>query len=240
MQPTAARAMMGAAAADAQRQVDKNRTMHLAVILGAFAAMSIWSAHSTIGGQESRAQRRSLDCERSFLASDDAKALVARFGASAVATGEIDLGEGFYETGTVLFGDTPEWRVEILWHDAAAQAKPKFVRVRAQSSRWHTPEGLTPGLDLHAVERLNSKPFRMTGFGTDYEGTLLSWAHGRLGPSAGVPCSVGVRLRPDDSVEYKHWYRQVIGAREFSSGHPAMQYLNPRVYEMWLDFRQAS
>lgn len=209
-------------------------------IISLVVAWSSWLAQSADDGRQPVVQRPAFECERSFLAADDSKALSVRFGASAVVIGEIYLGEGFYETGTVLFGDAPESRVEILWHDATAQARPKFVRVQGQRSQWRTPEGVTPGLDLKTLERLNVKPFRMSGFGTDYEGTLLSWSGGRLGPSAVSGCSVRVRLRPDDSVDYRHWYRQVIGAREFSSGHPAMQYLNPRVYEMWLDFRQAS
>ena len=214
--------------------------MQSAIIVGSVVALSIWLVPTSHGATESMAQRRSFDCERSFLPGDDSKALATRFGASALATDEIYLGEGFYETGTVLFGSSPESRVEILWHDTSAQVGLKFVRVQSQRSQWQTPAGLTPGLDLQALERMNAKPFRMSGFGTDYEGTLLSWSGGRLAPPHASACLVRVRLRPDDSVEYKHWYRQVIGGREFSSGHPAMQYLNPRVYEMWLEFRQAS
>lgn len=32
------------------------------------------------------------------------------------------------------------------------------------------------------------------------------------------------------------WYRQVLGDKEFSSGHPSMQALNPIVYEVFLDY----
>lgn len=211
--------------------------MHFAAIVGSVAALTLCAAHASQGGRESNAQRHPFECESSFRPGDDLKAILARFGSSSVATGEIYLGEGFSETGTVLFGDSPENRVEILWRDVDAQSGPKSVRVRGESSRWQTPGGLTLGLTLHAVERLNAKPFRLTGFGTDYEGTQLSWSGGRLGPSSASACAVRVRLRPDDSGDDKPWYRQVIGDREFSSGHPAMQYLNPRVYEMWLDFR---
>lgn len=213
--------------------------MQAAADIGCAVAVSTWLAH-TPDGTRDRVQRRSFECERSFVADDDSKTLVARFGPAAVATAEIYLGEGFYETGTVLFGDAADSRIEILWHDAVAQTRPKFVRVQSQRSQWQTPAGVTPGVDLRTLETLNTRPFRMSGFGTDYGGTLLSWSRGRLGPPAASACSLRVRLRPDDSVDYRHWYRQVIGAREFSSGHPAMQYLNPRVYEMWLDFRQAS
>jgi len=34
------------------------------------------------------------------------------------------------------------------------------------------------------------------------------------------------------------FYNQVIGDREFSSGHPAMQALNPFVYEIWLEYQE--
>jgi hypothetical protein len=41
-----------------------------------------------------------------------------------------------------------------------------------------------------------------------------------------------MRLRPDASAIGAPEYRQVVGDRVFSSGHPAMQALNPRVYQI--------
>ena len=51
---------------------------------------------------------------------------------------------------------------------------------------------------------------------------------------------VRARLRPDpgkDDAERTRWLKQVTGDREFPSTHAAMQALNPRVYEIWLEFK---
>jgi len=53
-----------------------------------------------------------------------------------------------------------------------------------------------------------------------------------------MPCTIRARLRPEgvQDAERQISYRQVLGDREFSSGHPAMQTLDPSVYEVWLDY----
>ena len=43
---------------------------------------------------------------------------------------------------------------------------------------------------------------------------------------------VVMRLRPGANATGSPEYRQVLGDHVFSSGHPAMQALNPRVYQM--------
>lgn len=219
-----------------QRDVDMRprliRPLFQLVLSGLFFALAAASGAAQVDGLPS------FDCERSFVADDNADTLARRFSAEAVTAAEIYLGEGFYETGTVMFGSTPARRVEILWHDVTAKARPKVVRVQGERSEWRTPSGVTVGLGLRTLEQLNGRPFRMTGFGTDYEGTQLSWSGGRLDRRPGSACAIRARLRPDDSVNCGALYGQVIGAREFSSGHQAMQCLNPDVYEMWLDFRK--
>lgn len=180
-----------------------------------------------------------LDCDSTFRATDDAGSLAGRFGAAAVAKGDIHLGEGFSEVGTILFGESERDRVEILWKDVRGQREPRSVRIRGQKSHWRTPTGVSLGDDLRRIERLNGRPVRLAGFGWDYSGTQLSWAGGRLEGSPSGSCSIRVRMRPGQTNDTQDWYRQVVGDREFSSGHDAMQALNPRVYEVWLAFAKA-
>jgi len=41
---------------------------------------------------------------------------------------------------------------------------------------------------------------------------------------------------PDEATHATREYQAILGDRYFSSGHPAMQKLNPRVYEMIVFF----
>jgi len=52
----------------------------------------------------------------------------------------------------------------------------------------------------------------------------------RLGAMRGR--QITLRLRPGGDALALLEYRQVIGDRIYSSGHPAMQVLNPRVHQM--------
>jgi hypothetical protein len=90
------------------------------------------------------------------------------------------------------------------------------------------------------LETLTAGPFRLLGFGTDVSGTVMSWPEGHLVAQDSADCRVRVRLVvPRDNTEdgRSTLFRQLIGEREFSSGHPAMQALNPSVYELFLHYR---
>ena len=183
-------------------------------------------------------QSRLLECTSVFGKDASAASLSERFGAANVRSAEIYLGEGFYESGTVLFANSVEDRVEILWKNIQEQRMPKIVRISGARSHWRTTTGLTLGVDLLRIEKLNRRPFRLLGFAWDYSGTVMSWSGGSIGSPPAMPCTIRARLRPEgvQDAERQISYRQVLGDREFSSGHPAMQALNPSVYEVWLDY----
>jgi hypothetical protein len=71
---------------------------------------------------------RVLDCKSAFRSTDDVAALEQRDGAKAVTKSDIYLGEGFYEVGTILFGESVHDRVEIPWRDKSALRQPWTVR----------------------------------------------------------------------------------------------------------------
>src|SRR5262245_17641485 len=82
-------------------------------------------------------------CERAFTPDATAESLAAQFGTDNFSAPSIDVGEGFHESGSVLFADDPLSRVEILWKDALKQESPRTVRVRGSESRWHTVHGFS-------------------------------------------------------------------------------------------------
>ncbi len=129
--------------------------------------------------------------------------------------------------------------MEILWSKATQEKKVRSVRIRGEKSNWITPLGLSLGTDLRAIQVVNAKPFELSGFGWDYSGTVTSWVGGRLESEPSPGCTVRVRVNPvgvDGTNKRAAFYEQVLGDRLFKSSHPAMQELNPIVYDIWLEY----
>jgi hypothetical protein len=204
---------------------------HAAV--GAFVTLGLFAFASGA----SPADTRLLDCAV-FPADLTAERLRARFGRTSVVDGPVEVGEGASEPGTIVFPDSADSKVEVVWWDAANRSRPQLVTVRAKTSRWHTREGLRLGLNLRQVERINRRPFRISGFDWDYGGTATSWSGGALGRAYGQGCRMTARFSPANDSERPPIGRQVIGDKLFSSGHPAMQALNPVIYELFLQYEQ--
>ena len=160
------------------------------------------------------------------------------FGVENVEAIDVELGEGFSEPGTAVFPDDAARRIEIAWTDSSRSA-PKEVRITGEASSWRTSEGISLGSTLKEIERINGYPFRLAGFAFDYGGTITGCGRGRLamlgcndGSGVRLERQVVLRLSPGNEARALPEYGQVIGDREFSSGHPAMQALDPSVYQM--------
>jgi hypothetical protein len=198
---------------------------------------------SSVGAAQVPTRDRSLPFScATFSADVSAADLRERFGEEHVQTARVPWGgaEGDYNEGTVLFGKDPNTRLEIFWRDTPGKRNPEWVSVRGDRSRWRTPAGVTLGTHLRMLQTLNAGPFRLLGFGTDVSGTVMSWSNGRLAAQDSAECRVRLRLglaRESTRDGRSPLFRQLIGEREFSSGHPAMQSLNPSVYELFLQYR---
>jgi len=178
-----------------------------------------------------------------FSTDTSAASLIERFGAANVKTAQVPFGgaEGDFSEGTVLFGSSPDARLEVYWRDSPNKREPEWVSVRGKQSRWRSPAGITLGASLRDIERLNRKPFLLLGFGDEGSGTVMQWSGGRLDAQDTPNCRVWIRVTPD----YKHvtgaqsqLINQLKRAPEFSSAHPAMQELNPTVSEMVLTYKR--
>lgn len=188
-----------------------------------------------IVGQEAAASR-TFGCAGPFTPELTEERLIEIYGAANVRAGEVYVGEGFSEPGATVFPDSPRDRIEIVWSDGEKRARPRFVRVKSNDSRWRTADLITIGSDLKSIERVNGRPFRLFGFGWDNSGSVASWAGGRLERGETAGCRIRMALQPPGEDAWPAIWQQVVGAREFSSGHPAMQQLNPRVHQLVLGF----
>ena len=161
------------------------------------------------------------------------------YGDKNVVSHDVGIGEGETEPGTELFPADPLRRLDILWKDPVEKRGPKSVRISGAKSLWQTAHSISLGTTLKRLEQLNKRPFRLAGFGFDYSGTVLSWSGGalenELGQEANRAGRVILRLNCSPHQSQQPEYQSLQGDRLFSSGHPALQKLNPTVYEViWL------
>ncbi|MHC4756510.1 MAG: SecDF P1 head subdomain-containing protein, partial [Planctomycetota bacterium] len=160
------------------------------------------------------------------------------YGTENVENANIPIGEGDYEPGTVLFPKDPTKKVEILWEDIEKRSQPKTVLIKGVKSEWQIFNGITLGTKLNELQRINGKPFVLTGFGWDYEGTVISWEKGNLKDQLGdlgLPDNRKVILRlveSNASIVSAKEYQSVLGDKPFSSSHPVMRKLNPGIYQI--------
>jgi hypothetical protein len=163
--------------------------------------------------------------------------LIARHGRENVIHALVFGSDDGPQDGTVLFPRSEDARLEIVWWNQEARTAPMWIK--AVGSRWTTASGVTVGADLVTVERANGRPFRLAGFQTEAQGVVKSWGKGRLDQPAGPgDCLVRIHFQPRyDGTEDFALVRQVRSGREYSSGHPALQKLNPRVVTIWLTHR---
>jgi hypothetical protein len=157
------------------------------------------------------------------------------YGDENVAETEVNIGEGETETGTVLFDKDPERRIQILWSDPQAKSNPAGIQIDEPRNRWKTAEGITIGTSLRELEKINGRPFTLTGFGWDYSGTVVDWNDGALKKLEGPWGSIILRLYPEIALS-NEWPSDVIGDRDIPSSLASMQKLDPQVYQIVIEY----
>ncbi len=153
------------------------------------------------------------------------------YGEENIKVTKIEVGEGFEKPGVIVYPNSSEKRLEIIWDK---RQKPEVVVLRGEKTIWHTAEGITLGTSLKELEKLNRGKFTLMGFGWDYEGAVVSWEHGLIEEKYNKKPRflLGIMLAPkthnyDSSVECDG---------KFSSQHPVMQKLNPEIYAIRIKF----
>jgi hypothetical protein len=180
--------------------------------------------------------------EKGSISTQTTRSELARvYGARNVVDQDIEVGEGETQPGTVLFPKDASRKIEILWDDPEKKTAPSILTIRGKASRWKAVHGISLGSSLKDLERLNSQPFHLSGFGWDYSGTVMSWDNGSLAAELdGGHGRVILRLDSNVPEAVDEDVSQVVGDRDFSSHHPVMQKLNPRVYEVVWVFPSSS
>jgi hypothetical protein len=179
-----------------------------------------------------------IDCTKNsrITRATTASDVIKMFGGSNTINGQIQVGEGKTDPGTIVFPGNPKKRLEITWGKRTKQ-QPMIVRIASEDSVWHTFGGIGTGMSLKEIEKINGKPFALTGFGWDYDGAVTSWQKGKIGRSENG-CRILLRFRPSqsDALQKKQALKQVQGDHAFLSSQPAMRAVNPRVFRMAIAF----
>src|SRR4051794_443024 len=156
-----------------------------------------------------------------------------RYGPTAVDSARIELGEGETTPGTVLYTSDSLRRAEIVWKDTLSRRRPARVILRGSQSKWRVGQGISLGTSLKELEGLNGRPFVLAGFGWDYAGVITDWKGGALDSTL---AGIKLYLDPGSAQQQSAAYSQVLGDRDYSSDLPAMQQLNPKVAQIFVDF----
>lgn len=164
-----------------------------------------------------------------------ADALKKAFGAANVKAQPVYVGEGSSEPGFLICGGQAGKTLEVLPMDLQGQ-KTLLVYIReGGKSLYRTREGVTLGMTLRQLEKLNGRPFELSGFSWDYGGTVTSWKGGKLAKALD-----GVTVRFDEPATdalTEAERNTIVGDAPHLSSLPAMQKANPRVASLIVDLR---
>ena len=176
---------------------------------------------------------QTVACNGSFAKDSSHEKLATAFGAKNVAWDDVEGPGGVKLKASVLFPSDPRRRLEVVWTKPETRTDIRVIAINGQST-WTAPKGLKLGMTLAAVEKLNGKPFRLTGFDKDTGGTVQSWDGGALAELPGG-CKVALRFEPNPKIS-PEVRNDVAVSREFESSDTAMKKAVPKVVEILIGY----
>ena len=175
---------------------------------------------------------RVIACSGVFAKDSSHLKLATRFDSRNVAFTEVDGPEGSRLMASVLFPKDPKRRLEVLWQNEASRSDTHLIVINGQST-WTAPKGLRLGLALPALEKLNGKPFRLSGFDQPNGGSAIDWDGGALDRLPGG-CRLGIRLVPD--AKATEAVRNDVMGKDFASNDPKMRAAKPIIAEIIIGY----
>jgi hypothetical protein len=107
--------------------------------------------------------------------------LINRFGAANVKSDWVTGGDE-PAAGTVVFRDNPDRPFSMPGTTMPAKRETSWIEVESEGTRWRTPNAITVGMSLTALERANGRPFRMAEFSTEAQGPPVRESLSSSGP----------------------------------------------------------
>jgi hypothetical protein len=180
------------------------------------------------------AATRVIKCEGSFGRNASHASLVKAFGNNNVVYREIEGVQDKKTKASILYPADPKARLEFIWQDERARRRPGLIRAKDQSA-WAAANGIRIGTALADVEKMNGKPFKLSGFDWDYGGRVTDWRGGALAKPQPGGCTLGIEfVHPEDAPEEN--LTKVSGDREILSDHADMRAVEPYVAVMTFSY----
>jgi hypothetical protein len=137
--------------------------------------------------------------------------------------------QGAQVGATVLFPKDPRRRLEVWWQNPNRTGT--YLIDIAGKSIWSGPKGLKLGLTLEQLQKLNKKPFKLSGFDGNDIASVADWDGGELATLPG-DCKAGVSLHANAKTA-----QTALPAKDqYSSEDPAMRALKPTVSEILIGY----
>ena len=175
---------------------------------------------------------RTIACSGVFSKDSSHLKLATHYDSRNVAFTEVDGPEGSKLMASVLFPTDPKRRLEVLWQNEASRSDTHLIVINGQST-WSAPKGLRLGMALPALEKLNGKPFKLSGFDQPNGGSVTDWQEGALDKLPGG-CRVGVRLVAD--AKAPEAARNELMGKEFLSSDPKLRAVKPIIAEILIGY----
>jgi hypothetical protein len=167
-------------------------------------------------------------CAGAFAKTSNHLKLMQAFQPKNVEYGEVAGAGGSKLNATILFPKDPKSHLEVLWENEAARSDTSLIVITGQS-QWTGPKGLRLGLALAALEKLNGKPFKLSGFDQADGSAVIDWQGGALASLPGG-CKVGIKLAPDKKAAAAAL--AAAAGKEFLSNDAKILAVKPTVAEI--------
>ena len=176
---------------------------------------------------------RTVACSGTFSQKSSHIALATRYGPQNLTFAEVDGPDGTKLMASVLYPSDPKRRLEVLWQNEAGRSGTSLMAINGQST-WTAPKGLRLGMPLAALEKLNGKPFRLTGLDKDNVSSVLDWQDGALAKLPGG-CKIGLRLKPDPKAPAEA-RAELAGDKQFLSNDASVKAIKPMIAEILVGY----
>ena len=173
-------------------------------------------------------------CSGAFAKDSSHVKLAQMVGAANIEYGQVSGASGSALNASILYGKDPKRRLEVLWQNEAARSDTSLIVITGQS-QWHGPKGLRLGLALAALEKLNGKPFKLSGFDQPDGSAVLDWQGGALASLPGG-CQVGIKLKPDSKATPDAL--KAAAGKELLSSDPTVRAVKPVIGEIIFGYAQ--
>jgi hypothetical protein len=202
------------------------------------AARQPAQARTTPAAQKPAPQRAAptpaaVACSGLFAKDSSHLKLARKYDSRNVVFGQVDGPDGAKLPASILFPNDPKRRLEVLWSNDESRSGTQVIAINGKS-QWGAPKGLKLGLSIAALEKLNGRAFKISGFGPDHTATVLGWENGALGSPPGG-CKIGMRLT-EDAKAPQQALDTVGGDKELVSSDANVRAVKPVVTEILIGY----